>query len=91
VVIRVDVNLYVEAGMSAAQRAELLAARDCARAAVAWQFGAVIIEPIIHTCFREACDARFGGMGACAKVNAGEEFVRLYAGLAGEKTLAARH
>lgn len=61
-------DLYVEAGMSAQQRAELLAAMDWAKAAVQRTYGAVLSAPIVHACASEACYERFGGKGSKAKV-----------------------
>ena len=59
-------DLYVETGMPAPQRAELIAAKDWAEAAVRRSYGEVVSTPIVHACWSEACYERFGGMGSKA-------------------------
>lgn len=60
-------DFYVEKGMSAQQRADLVAGRAWAQAAVRRAYGKVMSAPVIEACATEACYERFGGMGSRAK------------------------
>lgn len=61
-------GLYVEAGMPAQQRAELIAAKSWAEDAIHRAYGDVLSSPIVHACWSEKCYERFSGMGSVAKV-----------------------
>ena len=65
---RAAAGLYVEAGMPAQQRTELVAAMGWAEAAIQRAYGDVLSAPIVNACASDACYERFGGMGSVAKV-----------------------
>jgi len=61
-------GLYVETGMPAQQRTEMVAAMAWAETAIRRAYGEVLSTPIVNACVSEACYKRFGGKGSMAKV-----------------------